>query len=146
MVEPAMFVVNVQVALRCKDVLLVIGRSKDETHAGGTLDIPGGKVDTVELGPAVLEAAARREVLEETGVSITGGLRYVCSASFRTQEGHPVINVVFAATATEVAPPIPQASEVSFAQWVPFTEVLRHPDLPAWTAAYIRQAFPELPG
>ena len=28
MLEPAMFVVNVQVALRCKDELLVIGRSK----------------------------------------------------------------------------------------------------------------------
>jgi 8-oxo-dGTP pyrophosphatase MutT (NUDIX family) len=139
-----MFVVNVQVALRCKDELLVIGRSKDETHAGGALDIPGGKVDTVQLGPAVLEAVARREVLEETGVSITVGLRYVCSASFRTQDGHPVINVVFAPTTTDAPPAIPQASEVSFAKWLPFTEVLRHPDLPAWTAAYIRQAFPEI--
>ena len=93
MLEPAMFLVNVQVALRCNDQLLVIGRSEDETHAGGSLDIPGGKVDTFELGPAVLEAVARREVLEETGVPIEVGLRYVCSASFRAQDGRAVINV-----------------------------------------------------
>jgi 8-oxo-dGTP pyrophosphatase MutT (NUDIX family) len=140
-----MFVVNVQVALRCNDQLLVIGRSEDETHAGGALDIPGGKVETFELGPAVLEAVARREVLEETGVSIAVGLRYVCSASFRAQDGRPVINVVFAATTTDVPPAIHQASEASFAKWLPFREVLSHPDLPLWTAAYIRQAFPEVP-
>ena len=144
MLQPAMFVVNVQVALRCNDQLLVIGRSEDEAHAGGALDIPGGKVDTFELGPAVLEAVARREVLEETGVPIEPGLRYVCSASFRAQDGHPVINVVFAATTTNASPTTPQASEVSFAKWLPLREVLSHPDLPLWTAAYIRQAFPEL--
>ena len=93
MLQPTMFVVNVQVALRCNDQLLVIGRSQDEAHAGGALDIPVGTVDTFELGPAVLEAVARREVLEETGVAIEAGLRYVCSASFRAQDGHPVINV-----------------------------------------------------
>ena len=43
MLQPAMFVVNVQVALRCNDQLLVIGRSEDEAHAGGALDIPGGR-------------------------------------------------------------------------------------------------------
>ena len=49
-----------------------------------------GKVDTFELGPAVLEAVARREVLKETGVPIEVGLRYVCSASFRAQDGRAV--------------------------------------------------------
>jgi ADP-ribose pyrophosphatase YjhB (NUDIX family) len=63
---------------------------------------------TAELGPAVLEAVARREVLDETGVAITVDLRYVCSASFRTEDGHAVINVVFAATTTDAPPAIPQ--------------------------------------
>ena len=91
MSEPGMFVVNVQVALRCEDELLVIGRSVHETH-----------------------------------------------------DGHSVINVVFAATISNPSPAIPQASEVSFAKWLPLREVLSHPDLPLWTADYIRQAFPEI--
>ena len=65
---------------------------------------------------------------EETGVPIEVGLRYVCSASFRAQDGHPVINVVFAATTTDASPTTPQASEVSFAKWLPLREVLSHPD------------------
>lgn len=142
--ETAMFVVNVQVALRCRDRLLVIGRSPRETHAGGVLDIPGGKVNSVEIGPDVLETVARREVLEETGVPITADLRYVCSASFRTEDFHSVINVVFAAVIPEALPATPQQAEVSFANWVRLDDVLRHPDLPIWIAGYIRQAFPEI--
>jgi 8-oxo-dGTP pyrophosphatase MutT (NUDIX family) len=101
-------------------------------------------VDALEIGPGVLEAVARREVLEETGVPVGAGLRYVCSASFQTTDGYPVINVVFAATVPEAVPATPQEAEVSFANWVPLHEVLSHPDLPQWTAGYIRQAFPEI--
>jgi 8-oxo-dGTP pyrophosphatase MutT (NUDIX family) len=144
MSEPAVFVVNVQVAVKCNDHLLVIGRSRDEAHAGGVLDIPGGKVDTLEIGPAVLEAVARREVLEETGVPVEVDLGYVCSASFQTTDGYSVINVVFGAVSDAPLPTKPQQSEVAFATWLPIREVLCHPDLPPWTAAYIRQAFPEI--
>ena len=97
---------------------------------------PGGRSTPLNSVPLSLEAVARREVLEETGVPIEAGLRYVCSASFRAQDGHPVINIVFAATTTNASPTTPQASEVSFAKWLPLREVLSHPDLPLCGSVY----------
>jgi 8-oxo-dGTP pyrophosphatase MutT (NUDIX family) len=81
----AMFMVNVQVAVRAADNLLVIRRDAGEGHAAGALDLPGGKLEDGEIFPAVLESVARREVLEEAGVRLDCELRYVCSAGYIRQ-------------------------------------------------------------
>lgn len=61
-----MYVVNVCVALRRRDQWLLIVRHPDLGHAGGTLAVPGGKVEatTGPSGDDVLEATARREIAE----------------------------------------------------------------------------------
>lgn len=56
----------------------------------------GGKVEGEDAGPDVLERAARREVAEEVGLDLTGiDITYVESTCFVTDDGDPLINVVF---------------------------------------------------
>jgi 8-oxo-dGTP pyrophosphatase MutT (NUDIX family) len=142
--QPAMFIVNVQVAVVAGDKLLVIRRDPGEGHAAGALDLPGGKVDAGEILPGVLENVARREVLEETGVQLDCELRYVCSASFRMPDGTSVVNVVFAASVPDAPAALMQPGETTYAGWMALAAALADETLPPWTAGYVRQAFPDL--
>jgi 8-oxo-dGTP diphosphatase len=110
------FVVNVEVFLHRGDRWLLIRRSEHEAHAAGTLGGVGGKVDAVAtttgLGAGVLEATGRREVAEEIGVDLTGvDLSYVDSASFVTDDGDPVINVVFSGPLPPEAEPFAASTQ-----------------------------------
>ena len=44
---------------------------------------------------AILERTIAREVEEEVGLVIEGRPRYVHSTSFMTDQGEPVVNVIF---------------------------------------------------
>ena len=48
--NPHRFIVNVEAAIIKGDQYLMITRSKQESHAGGTLSMVGGKVDPIEAG------------------------------------------------------------------------------------------------
>jgi 8-oxo-dGTP diphosphatase len=100
----------------------------------------GGKVDAGALGTAVLEETARREVAEEIGVDLTGvdltgiEFRYVSSVSFTTDDGDPIINVVFAAPLPVDAQPTAAApDEVADILWLTETEAAADPNCPPWT-------------
>ena len=48
-----------------RDGSILVARRADDAHLGGTWEFPGGKVEPGELP----EAAARRELTEETGLT-----------------------------------------------------------------------------
>ncbi|MFW6694307.1 NUDIX hydrolase [Streptomyces sp. MAR4 CNX-425] len=139
-----MYIVNVCVALRRGEQWLLIVRHPDLGHAGGTLAVPGGKVEVRagEPGDDVLEETARREVAEEVGVDLTGvPLHYAESTFFVTDTGGPVVNVVFAARIPEDAKPYPAApAEVSEVLWRTRQEVEAAADCPPWTVRNVRRA------
>jgi 8-oxo-dGTP pyrophosphatase MutT (NUDIX family) len=93
------YVVNVSVFLRRSGRWLLIRRGAGESPAPGQLGDVGGKVDSQAAAePDILESTARREVLEEVGLDLTGvPLRFAESALFTTDDGDPVVNVLFAA-------------------------------------------------
>ncbi|PZQ78413.1 MAG: hypothetical protein DI563_00065 [Variovorax paradoxus] len=135
------FVVNVQVALFSGDHILLIKRSKTETHAPGAVDLPGGKLELGELGNDALERLGKRELLEETGIEAAAGLRYICSALFVASDGAPVINVVLGVKhrASSRPPPRPGVDELD-ALWAPVDWALHAPEVPPWTRDYIHRA------
>lgn len=132
------FVVNVQVAVFHEDKILLIHRGKDEIHAPDVDDLPGGKLELTETGGSALEKAARREVLEETGLTLSEPLIYICSALFIAADGVPVVNVVFKAMLNafhdeKVRP----GNDEIFAVWKTTSSTLVSPNVPEWTKGYI---------
>jgi 8-oxo-dGTP diphosphatase len=114
------YVVNVSVLLRRRGQWLLIRRGAGESHAPGRLCDIGGKVDShAAPGSGILESTARREVLEEVGLDITGvPLRFAESALFSTDDGDPVVNVLFAADLPDGPQPrIAAPAEVAELHW-----------------------------
>jgi 8-oxo-dGTP diphosphatase len=136
----ALFIVNVEAAVVRDGRYLMVIRSEREAHAAGTLSFPGGKVEYEGLLDDVLERTARREVLEETGITIADEMAYVESKSFGVDE--PVVDIVLLCRyqAGEIQPGDPD--EVAGVEWLTADEVLAHPKTPPWTAQSIRRAEP----
>ena len=63
-------VVNAQATVVREGRYLMIVRGEFEEHAPGALSPPGGKVEHGDDETGVLESTVRREVLEETGVTV----------------------------------------------------------------------------
>lgn len=86
------------------------------------LAFPGGKVEAPPDTDGVLEKAARRELAEEVGISVSQ-IEYVCSRSFTADDGTPVINVVELCK-HETGEPNPRATEeVSSVHWWTMAEI-----------------------
>lgn len=127
-----MFVVNTQCAVFHDDRILMIVRGEDVRHAPGVLAFPGGKVE-VEDGPAdILETTVRREVLEETGITVSSELEYVRSASFSMSDGTPVVDVLFTGEYVEGDPKISDPGEVAEILWMTADEILATDDIRPW--------------
>lgn len=127
------YVLVVEVFLYRDDRWLLIRRSLTETHGPGQLAGVGGKVELA--GPDasdVLEETARREVLEEVGVDLSGvTLRYAGSGLFTSDDGDPMVNVVFTAPVPDSATPFAAAlDEVDEVVWLSHAEALAHSDCP----------------
>ena len=141
------FVVNVEVFLRHEGRWLLIRRGNTETHAPGTLAGVGGKVEPGPAGPGVLERTARREVAEEVGVDMDGvALTYAESAAFTTDDGDPVVNIVFAADLPPGARPVAASpDEVGEVVWMTPAEAQADPHCPPWTVRGLSSASSCLP-
>lgn len=133
------YVVNVEVAVVREGRFLLTVRSDEEEYAAGVLALPGGKVEPRSVDQDVLELTARREVLEETGLTVTR-LEYLESKSFEMHEDTFVVDVVFLAEVEpgEAVPGDPR--EVKELLWLTADEVLGHELTPDWLAAGIRLA------
>ena len=130
--DRVMFVVNTQcVVLRGEHILMIV-RGAGVEHAPGVLAFPGGKVE-VEDGPTdVLESAVRREVLEETGITVSADLEYVRSVAFSMNDGTPVVDVLFLGEYEEGEPEITDPDEVAEIRWMTMDEILAHDKTPPW--------------
>lgn len=139
-----MVIVNVEVYLNRGERWLLIQRGEDEAHAPGILSGPGGKVEAGGPDPVVgiLEQTAVREALEEVGIDLSGvALSYVESAYFSSDDGDPVINVVFAGTLPDAASPYAaSADEVAGIRWMTADEAYADPKCPPWTRRALGRA------
>ena len=134
-----MFVVNTQCAVFCDNRILMIVRGEEVRHAPGVLAFPGGKVE-VEDGPAdILEATVRREVLEETGITVSSELKYVRSVSFSMNDGTPVVDVLFTGEYAGGDPKISDPGEVAEILWMTPDEILATEDIRPWLKDAINQ-------
>src|SRR6187551_3433349 len=89
------YIVNVEVAIVRDARFLMIVRGPGEMHAPDTLSLPGGKVEGEGQIEDILEVTARREAVEEVGVTLDATLAYVRSVAFVSDEGDPVVDIVF---------------------------------------------------
>ena len=121
-----LFVVNTQCAVLCDERFLMIVRGHGVSNRPGVLAFPGGKVE-IDDGPTdVLESAVRREVLEETGITVSPDLDYVRSKVFELSDGAPVVDVFFLGVYAEGEPRISDPDEVADIRWMTVDEVLAH--------------------
>lgn len=110
----------------------MIVRGEGVKHAPGVLAFPGGRVE-VEDGPNdVLESAVRREVLEETGVTVSTELEYVRSGAFALADQTAVVNILFLGDYVTGEPRIAAPDEVAEITWMTADEILAHGRAPPW--------------
>ena len=134
-----LFIVNVEGAiLRGKRYLMIL-RGEEESHAAGTLSMPGGKVELNEIGDDVLEVALRREIGEEVGLEVSN-IRYLESKSFVADDGESVVDIVFLCACEEGEPTIGDPEEVAEVHWLSAQEVYDHPKTPPWIRQSIEKA------
>ena len=128
----ARFVVNTQCAVSRDGRYLMIVRGDGVAQAPGVLAFPGGKVEVGDGADGVLEAAVRREVGEETGVTVAPELKYVRSVRFTMADGTPVVDVLFLGAYTTGEPAITEPDEVADIRWMTAREILAHQRTPPW--------------
>jgi 8-oxo-dGTP pyrophosphatase MutT (NUDIX family) len=125
------FIVNVEAAVVRDGRYLRVQRSPDEEFMPGGLAFPGGKVQDAGYMDDVLEHTARRETLEETGVSV-GEVAYVESHAFLAN-GAPVVDVVMLCRYVEGTPRAVDPSEAVAVFWMETGTLLADASLPSWT-------------
>ncbi len=126
-----MFVVNVEAVVFKEDHCLLTRRSPDEPVAPGRISFPGGKVELSDAGRDILEQTVRRELAEETGITVSEVV-YAGSKLFVTDDGTPVVNVIFCCDYKSGEARV-NDSELSSVFWCRTEDVARLPELPPWT-------------
>ncbi len=132
---PEMPVLSVAGVVFAGDQVLLVKRGRPP--AQGIWSIPGG---AVEVGES-LQEALKRELMEETGVSIeVGPLVEVVERTLRDAEGKVEYHYVILDYLCSAAPVDPRAgSDAAEARWVPFDE-LSQAELTPDTEAVVRRA------
>ncbi len=134
------YIVNVEAAIVRDGRFLLIVRGPGETHAPGTLSMPGGKVEGEGQIEDILEETVRREAVEEVGVTLDATLAYVRSVAFVSDEGDPVVDIVFLGRYAGGEPTVSDPEEVAAIRWLTAAEVAADPHAPSWTRRSIALA------
>jgi ADP-ribose pyrophosphatase YjhB (NUDIX family) len=118
------------------DSILLIRRGKPPLE--GQWSLPGGAVETGET----LEEALRREILEETGLSLAGVRQFeIFERITRDQDGRPEYHfVLIDFISTPASGTAGAADDASACRWVPERELGRY-HLTEGTLAVIERAF-----
>jgi|GEM_PF-2030405 len=116
---------------------LMIRRAWNETYLPGKIAFPAGKVERENLTDA-LEHNIRREILEETGVTVKTP-RYLESESFLSGDGRWAVSVKFLCEYAG-GTPTPQPEEVFEVMSMTSSEVYAHPDVPDWIKHTLERA------
>lgn len=133
------YVCNVEGAVSDGSAYLLGTRSQEEGHAAGELSLIGGTVEA-ETDTDVLQATVRREIREETTLEVADEMAYVESRSFHTDDGTPVVNVVFLCQYESGTAVPAEPDELASVQWLSSEEVTTHPDTQPWTRRSIEKA------
>lgn len=117
-------------------------RSPAAGYAPGALGLIGGHVEAVNPESEVLEATARRELLEETGLDLTGvDLDYLESEFFITGGGEPQITVTFLAPApADAEARVAAPAELAEVGWWSPEEAAVDPRCPDWLPDLLTRA------
>ncbi len=126
------FIVNVEVAVVREGRYLAIVRGGGEQYGSGWLGFPGGKVEREPATAHILEATARREALEEVGLTLDDPVIYVESHTFVIGE-EIVLDVVMLARSLTGDPHPASPEEVASVEWLPFEALRDDPRTQAWT-------------
>lgn len=132
------YVLNVEGTVSNDGAYLLGTRSQAEEHAAGVLSLIGGTVDA-EPDDDVLQATVRREIQEETTVEV-GEMAYVESHQFHTDDGTPVVNVVFLCRYESGTAVAAEPEEITSVQWLSAEEITSHPDAQPWTRRSVEKA------
>ena len=133
------FIINIEGVVFRGSQYLAVMRSEEEEHAGGTLGFAGGTIEDEDKTGDVLVNCLRRELREEVGVEV-GNMLYVDSTYFITDSGEEVINLVYLCEHAEGISQAIDPKEVSWVQWMSYTEFLQHPSTPSWVKGYLPKA------
>ena len=83
--------------------VLVTRRSKKESQGSGMLSYPGGKMEDIEFKDTddvkmnILQETLRRELMEETGVTVEDDMKLINNHSFLRYDGDYSLMIVFLA-------------------------------------------------
>ena len=138
MADP-LHIVNTQALVVRDGRFLMIVRGDSEEHAPGALSPPGGKVEHGKDATGILEDTLRREVLEETGVSV-GEMAHIRSSRFTTDSGTPVVDSAFLCRYQSGEAYAADPDEVAGVEWLTPEEIEAHPKTQPWTLAIVRAA------
>jgi len=116
---------------------LMIRRAWNESYLPGKIAFPAGKVERETLNNA-LEHNVRREILEETGVTVHEP-RYLSSQSLVTGDGRWAVTVQFLCE-YQGGTPTPQPEEVAEVMWMASSEIYAHPDALEWIKRTLERA------
>jgi 8-oxo-dGTP pyrophosphatase MutT (NUDIX family) len=136
------FAVTACVLLHRDGSWLLSVRSPSAAYAPGRLGLIGGHVEVEAPAPDVLEATARRELAEETGLDLTTvPLTYLESEFFITDGGERQVTVTFVAAAPAgVAASIAAPDELSEVGWWTREQAAADPRCPDWLPGLLRRA------
>lgn len=127
--------------VRREDRWLLSVRSARAGYAPGTVGLIGGHLELVDHGLGVLEAAARREVWEETGVDLTGVALTYLESVYVPDDGEPQVSVTFLAAAPLDAEPAVQIpAELAEVGWWTAAEVAADRRCPPWLPELLARA------
>jgi 8-oxo-dGTP diphosphatase len=135
-----MFIVNVEGAIFRGDRWLIVKRSAEESHAAGTLALVGGKVEEEGNSIDILERTLIREIDEEVGIRVKEQLHYIRSTSFTTDDGHPVVDVIFLCEYASGEAWNKSPDEVDEVFWLTYEEIMNDPNSPVWLRDNVKQA------
>ncbi len=136
---PPSFVVNTQGLVLRDNRYLMIVRGEHEDQAPGALAPPGGKVEQSAESGGVLEEILRREILEETGVTV-GRMAYVRSSQFTLETGESVVDIAFLCQFKSGEAHVADPDEVAEVLWLTVEEIDAHNRTPPWTRAAVTAA------
>lgn len=135
------YLIVVECAIEHNSKFLIIKRPMG-VYAEGLLAFPGGKIEAIDEQPNtnILEAAVRREVYEEVGLTLEDPLRYVTSSYFIGNSDMPVITNVFHCKLAKTIPEIKASNkEVADYYWLSYDEIISAKNSPDWLKRYMLQ-------
>jgi 8-oxo-dGTP diphosphatase len=141
LVDSQVYAVTVCVLIQRGDRWLLAVRAPGVAYAPDKIGLIGGHVDVTDPESDVLEATARREVVEEVGLDLSGvSLTYLESEFFITNGGERQITVTFSAPAPSGDEPFVNApDELVEIGWWTLNDLEADPRCPPWLPALIRR-------